>query len=62
MATRPIYHSLPNYPFCEIINTDFTYYSGFSVSQKQKSLNSLHESYTQLYTQRKIIDISSKSS
>lgn len=61
MATRPIYHSLPHFPYCEIINTNFIYYSGFSATQKQKSINSLHESYTRQFNQRRIIDISSKS-
>ena len=61
MAIRPIYHSLQHFPYCEVINTNFIYYSGFSVSQKQKSINSLHESYTKKFNQRKIIDISSKS-
>lgn len=61
MATRPIFHSLSHFPFCEIINTDFIYHSGFSVSQKQKCINSLHESYSKQFAQRKIIDISSKS-
>lgn len=61
MATRPIFHSLPHFPYCEIINTDFIYHSGFSVLQKQKCINSLHESYSKQFVQRKIIDISSKS-
>ena len=61
MATRPIFHSLNKFPFFEICDVDFTYYSGFSISQKQKSLISLHEAYVKKYKDRKILDISSKS-
>lgn len=61
MAIRPIYHSLSHYPYYETISTEFKYYSGFSVSQKQKSIKSLHTAYTQKFNERKIIDISSKS-
>lgn len=61
MAIRPIYHSLTYFPYCEIVNTDFVYHSGFSVIQKQKSIHSLHEAYVKLFNHRRIIDISSKS-
>ena len=45
MATRPIYHSTEQAPYYERIDTDFTFCSGFAVSQKQKSISNLHEAY-----------------
>ena len=61
MASRPIFHTLPYYPFYEEIDVDFVYYSGFSKIQKQKSLNSLQSNYIFKFKNRKIIDISTKS-
>ena len=42
MATRPIYKSETQPPFCKIVNVDFQFYSGFSVAQKQRTIKSLH--------------------
>ena len=61
MASRPIFHTLPYFPFYEEIDVDFVYYSGFSKIQKQKSLNSLQSNYILKFKTRKVIDISSKS-
>ena len=41
--------------------TSFTFYSGFAISQKQKSINSLHESIRSAHPVAKPLDISSKS-
>lgn len=61
MATRPVYKSETQAPFCKIVNVDFKFYSGFSVAQKQRSIKSLHEEYSNLYPQCHILEISSKS-
>ena len=39
----------------------YTYYPGFSVSQKQKSIQSLHEAIQKEYPDSKILEISTKS-
>ena len=39
----------------------FTYYNGFSLSQKQKSILSMHEKITNLYEKVKVLEISTKS-
>ena len=44
-----------------VINTDFKYYPGLSVSQKQKSILSLHEQCILLHPDCHILKISSKS-
>lgn len=61
MAVRPIFHTLSHYPFYEAINVSFEYSSGFSKVQKQKCLESLHTSYLSKFSNRKVIDISTKS-
>ncbi|MDE7476637.1 MAG: hypothetical protein K2M91_01580 [Lachnospiraceae bacterium] len=61
MAVRPIYQSQSHAPFCEIIDVNFQFYSGFSTSQKQKSIESLHKQYNKLYPEHNVLEISSKS-
>lgn len=41
MVSRPVFIAYLNLVHSEMI--DFTFHSGFSVSQKQKSIASLHE-------------------
>lgn len=60
MAERPVFHVIDKAPFYERINTEFTYYPGFAVSQKHKSIQSLHKSYLDRYPDRKILEASSK--
>ena len=40
---------------------DFVFYSGFSITQKQKSIESLHNAIKELYYDAEILEISSKS-
>ena len=61
MANRPIYHATTKPPFYEAINVDFEFYPGFSLSQKQKCIKSLHEAYLDSYPDRNLLEISSKS-
>ena len=48
-------------PFCIEIDTKFTFYSGFSESQKKKSINSLQEAFLKAHPNSKVLEISSKS-
>lgn len=43
MAKRPIFTPSPSLPYVQICDTEFTWYSGFARSQKEKSILSLHE-------------------
>ena len=62
MAERPVY--IPKetgFPFVTIKNIMFDWFAGFSVSQKQKSIKSLHLSIKQELGIAKTLEISSKS-
>lgn len=61
MANRPVFISCESAPFYSICNTEFTYYSGFAVVQKQKSIKSLHENFNKIHPNKKVIEISTKS-
>lgn len=61
MAVRPVYCTLTTAPFVTVEYIDFQYFSGFSVTQKQKSILSLHNNFLEKYPQRKILEISTKS-
>ena len=61
MANRTVYHSLNVPPFYEKCDNQFEFHTGFSISQKQKNIRSLHESYLQKHSDRRILEISSKS-
>ncbi|MFR4053058.1 MAG: DUF6977 family protein, partial [Clostridium perfringens] len=62
MAKRSVYRvSNLNKDYVEEVEVEFKWYSGFSISQKQKSIRSLHNSYSKLYINDKLLEISSKS-
>jgi len=47
--------------YVEEVEINFKYYSGFAVSQKQKSIVSLHDAIRIMYPNEKILEISTKS-
>ncbi|ENV67405.1 Uncharacterised protein [Acinetobacter junii] len=62
MASRPIF--VPEYSknfLVNKINIDFTYFSGFAISQKQKSIDSLHDAIKENLGFKHILEVSSKS-
>lgn len=62
MATRPVF--VPNYSedaLVDVLNVNFQYFSGLAVSQKRKSIDSLHGAIKQDLKLEKILEISSKS-
>lgn len=62
MAKRPVFipSSNPN-KLVNVEMVDFTYHSGFAVSQKQKSIQSLHQAINTKFGFENILEISSKS-
>lgn len=62
MANRPIFTATHNQKelFLEV-DVDFKFYNGFSITQKSKSIQSLHESAKKL-GYKKILEVSTKSS
>lgn len=63
MATRPIFVPAPDYigTFVNVRNLDFQWYSGLAVTQKQKSIASLHNSAKSSGVAKSPLEISSKS-
>ncbi|MCL2627090.1 MAG: hypothetical protein FWD44_00120 [Oscillospiraceae bacterium] len=61
MAKRPVFICIDEKPYFDVKNVNFDYYSGFSISQKQKSIKSLHQSTNKLYENLNLLEISSKS-
>ena len=61
MAVRPVFSISVKSPYYIEIPTDFRYYSGFSESQKRKSIISLHSSFLDQYPSKKILEVSTKS-
>jgi len=61
MAERLYFMSTcDKYVFKELVG-EFTYYSGFALSQKQKSIDSLHQTIKNIHNTNKILEVSSKS-
>jgi type I restriction enzyme M protein len=62
MAKRICFVSRPErHPVFEEIEVEFKYYTGFAVSQKQKSIFSMHERIYQIDKTLKVLEISTKS-
>jgi len=62
MSKRPVFiPSEDTSNFVDEIEIDFTWHSGFSISQKQKSIESLHKEITNKTGLKSILEISTKS-
>ena len=61
MANRPVYVAKNSAPYVECINTDFKFYNGFSDKQKHLSIKSLHDAFLEIYPEKILLEISSKS-
>ena len=61
MAIRPIFIPTLHSPFFEKRDVSFKWHAGFSLSQKQKSLSSLHQNAKELFNIRELLEISTKS-
>lgn len=60
MASRPVFLPVLEKPYVKKIDIEFTYYPGFSMTQKQKNILAIHEKFKDLYN-GKLLEISSKS-
>lgn len=64
MAKRICFLSNPNNnenPIYEEVKIEFEYFNGFAISQKQKSINSMHKSILREYPFLRVLEVSSKS-
>ncbi|WP_066805866.1 DarT1-associated NADAR antitoxin family protein [Moraxella oblonga] len=59
MAKRPVFIPSSNpSKLVDVEMVDFTYHSGFAVSQKQKSIRSLHQAINEIFGFVNILEIS----
>lgn len=61
MAKRPVFESKTFYPFYSEHYVEFDWVPGLSVSQKKKCVLSLHDAYRKICPDRRILEVSSKS-
>ena len=61
MAKRFVYKAVAEPPYCTPLETIFTYYSGFSLAQKQRCIASLHQAYGVAHPEDHVLEISTKS-
>lgn len=61
MAARPVFEVACNSKLFLRKNIEFQWFSGFAISQKRKSINSLHQSYLSRNPNKKVLEISGKS-
>ena len=61
MANRPVYIAIENFPYVKRIDIDFKFYSGFSDKQKRLCIKSLHAAFLNLYPEKSVLEISTKS-
>lgn len=61
MAVRPVFEVCGEPPFFRKRDTEFTFYSGFSMTQKTRCVNSLHESYLAENPDKRMLEISGAS-
>ncbi len=61
MAKRNVFIVDISEKFLKKVYIEFKWFPGFAISQKQKSIDSLHENFIEKYKDKKILEISSKS-
>lgn len=62
MAKRICFVSNPTeYPIFKELEVEFKYYTGFAISQKQKSIKSMHESIGKIDKSLRVLEVSTKS-
>lgn len=61
MAQRPVYVSIDRAPYVKRTDMEFKFYSGFSLAQKQRCIDSLHVAFRETNPDARLLEISSKS-
>ena len=61
MAQRPVYVSISRPPFFQQIDVEFVFNAGFSVAQKQRNIEAIHQAFLRRYPDKATLEISSKS-
>lgn len=58
MAIRPVFCVTQEKPYAEAKEVEFTYCSGFSMSQRQRCMENLHGSFGKRFPGRKVLEVS----
>lgn len=61
MATRPVFMPSSKPPYCTVWDAEFVYNAEFAVSQKQKNITAIHNAFYARFSDKKVLEISSKS-
>ena len=61
MAERPVFIASKTKPYSRVMQVSFVWNGGFAKSQSQKNIRAMHSEYHKLYSEGKILEISSKS-
>ena len=61
MAKRFVYVAQAMAPYYQAVEVEFTYYSGFSVAQKRRCIESLHQSFEHGNPRIPVLEVSTKS-
>ncbi len=60
MANRPVFVCTDKFPWFKKVDITFTWNSGFSLAQKQKNINAIHEGYVTRFPDSPILEVSDK--
>lgn len=61
MAIRPVFVVSLDQQYCIRENIEFEFFSGFSDKQKKRCIHSLHDAFQKKHSEKRILEISSKS-
>ncbi len=61
MTMRPVYVTLEKFPYFERVDVNFKFYQGHAYEQKILSIRSLHSAFKNLYPDKSVLEISTKS-
>lgn len=62
MSQRPVFVPFRRKPWTDVYMTEFVWNSGLSAAQKKKNVAALHQAFTARFPEKKVLEISSKSS
>ena len=62
MSQRPVFVPIKRKPWADVYMTEFQWNSGLSAAQKKKNVAALHQAFVARFPEKKVLEISSKSS
>lgn len=61
MTVRPVFIVLDRKPYVGVVEVEFPYFAGYTLSAKQKSITSLHQAFGHAYPGHTVLEVSGKS-